>query len=160
MERTASEHNKAAAREEFDVWSTGAIERLDDLVARDVVHHDPYDPNAAEGLGGMKRTIELNRTAFPDMRLSVEDQVAEGDKVVTRWSGEMTHLGELAGVTPTGNRVTISGITIDRFEDGKIVEAWRSMDMLALLRGIGALESPTKGDPDDRRGAAARRLSK
>jgi steroid delta-isomerase-like uncharacterized protein len=136
-----SERNKAAARAVFDVWSTGAIERLDDLVARDVVHHDPYDPNAAEGLGGMKRTIELNRRAFPDMQLAVEDQVAEGDKVVTRWRGEMTHLGELAGAAPTGKRVTIAGITIDRFEDGKIVEAWRSMDMLRVLRDIGALES-------------------
>jgi steroid delta-isomerase-like uncharacterized protein len=138
--RHVSEQNKAAARAEFDVWSTGAIERLDDLVARDVVHHDPYDPNAAEGLAGLKRTIELNRRAFPDMRLTVEDQVAEGDKVVTRWSGEMTHLGELGGAAPTGNRVTISGITIERFEDGKVVEAWRSIDMLSLLRGIGALE--------------------
>jgi steroid delta-isomerase-like uncharacterized protein len=136
-----SERNKAAARAVFDVWSTGAIERLDDLVARDVVHHDPYDPNAAEGLGGMKRTIELNRRAFPDMQLAVEDQVAEGDKVVTRWRGEMTHLGELAGAAPTGKQVTIAGMTIDRFEDGKIVEAWRSMDMLRVLRDIGALES-------------------
>jgi predicted ester cyclase len=75
------------------------------------------------------------------MRLVVEDQVAEGEKVVTRWRGEMTHLGELAGAAPTGNQVTIAGITIDRFEDGKIVEAWRSMDMLRVLRDIGALES-------------------
>ena len=140
MEGTISENNKAAARAVFDVWSTGEIERLDDLVAPDVVHHDPYDPNAAEGLGGMKRTIELNRSAFPDMRLVVEDQVAEGNKVVTRWRGEMTHLGELAAAAPTGNRVTIAGITIDRFEDGKIGEAWRSMDMLSVLRGIGALD--------------------
>ena len=136
-----SEHNKAAASAVFDVWSTGAIERLDDLVAPDVVHHDPYDPNAASGLVGMKRTIELNRTAFPDMRLIAEDQVAEDDKVATRWRGEMTHLGELGGARPTGNRIVISGITIDRFENGMIVEAWRSMDMLKVLQGIGALES-------------------
>jgi steroid delta-isomerase-like uncharacterized protein len=136
-----SEQNKEAARAVFDVWSTGAVERLDDVVAEDVVHHDPYDPNGAEGLGGMKRTIELNRTAFPDMRLVVEDQLADGDKVVTRWRAEMTHLGELAGAAPTGNRVTFAGITIDRFEDGKIVEAWRSMDMLKVLRDIGALGS-------------------
>jgi predicted ester cyclase len=90
----------------------------------------------------MKRTIELNRRAFPDMRLIVEDQVAEGDRVVTRWRGEMTHLGELPGATPTGNRVTISGITIDRFEHGKIVEAWRSMDMLSVMRQIGAPRNP------------------
>jgi steroid delta-isomerase-like uncharacterized protein len=131
--------NKASARAVFEVWSTGELERLDDLVAPEVVHHDPYDPNGDQGLEGMKRTIELNRAAFPDMRLTVEDQIAEGDKVVTRWTGEMTHSGELSGVEPSGNKVTISGITIDRFEDGKIVEAWRSMDTLGLLRGIGAL---------------------
>jgi steroid delta-isomerase-like uncharacterized protein len=131
--------NRAAARAVFDVWSTGELERLDDLVAGDVVHHDPYDPNGADGLDGMKRTIELNRRAFPDMRLEVEDQIAEGDKVVTRWRGEMTHRGELGGAAPSGKQVTITGITIDRFENGRIVEAWRSMDTLGLLRGIGAL---------------------
>jgi steroid delta-isomerase-like uncharacterized protein len=124
----------------FEVWGTGDLDRLDDLVAADVVHHDPYDPNGDRGLEGMKRTIEVNRTAFPDMRLEVEDQVAEGDKVVTRWRGEMTHLGELGGVAPSGEHVTITGITIDRFEEGRIVEAWRSMDTLGLLRGIGAIE--------------------
>jgi steroid delta-isomerase-like uncharacterized protein len=130
--------NKAAARAVFEVWSTGELDRLDALVAPDVVHHDPYDPNGDQGLEGMKRTIELNRTAFPDMHLVVEDQVAEGDKVVTRWRGEMTHLGQLGGTAPTGNHATISGITIDRFENGKIVEAWRNMDTLGLLREIGA----------------------
>ena len=134
-----SEENKAAARAVFEIWSTGELDGLDELVAADVVHHDPYDPHGAAGLDGMKRTIELNRAAFPDMRLEVEDQVAEGDKVVTRWRGEMTHLGELGGVAPSGNHVTITGITIDRFQEGKIVEAWRSMDTLGLMRGIGAL---------------------
>jgi steroid delta-isomerase-like uncharacterized protein len=139
-EGAVSERNKAATRAEFDVWSSGEIERLDELVAPDVVHHDPYDPNAAEGLVGLKRTIEVNRRAFPDMQLTVEDQIAEGDRVVTRWRGEMTHTGELGGAPPTGRRVTITGITIERFEDGKIVEAWRNMDTLGLLRGIGVVE--------------------
>jgi predicted ester cyclase len=133
------ERNKAAARAVFDVWSTGDIHRLDGLVPPGVVHHDPYDPHGADDLVGMKRTIELNRNAFPDMQLTVEDQVAEGDKVVTRWPAEMTHAGNLAGAAPTGRRITSTGITIDRFDDGKIVEAWRSMDTLGLLRGIGAL---------------------
>jgi predicted ester cyclase len=134
------EQNKAVARAVFDAWSTGELERLDELVVADVVHHDPYDPNGADGLAGMKRTIERNRAAFADMRLTVEDQVAEGDRVVTRWRGEMTHTGDLGGVAATGRRVTTTGNTIDRFEDGKIVEAWRSTDTLGLLRGIGALE--------------------
>lgn len=134
-----SETNKALARREFEVWSSGELDRLDELVAPGVVHHDPYDPNAADGLEGLKRSIAGNRRAFPDLELTVEDQVAEGDKVATRWAAEMTHLGEVQGAPPTGNRITLRGITIERFEDGKVVEAWRSMDMLGLLRGIGAL---------------------
>jgi steroid delta-isomerase-like uncharacterized protein len=133
-----SEDNKALARAEFEVWSTGDVERLDDLVATDVVHHDPYDPNAADGLDGLKRTIALNREAFPDMRIEIEDQVAEGDKVVTRWVATMTHEGALGDTAATGKRVRVTGTTIERFEDGKVVEAWRSMDTLGLLRQIGA----------------------
>jgi steroid delta-isomerase-like uncharacterized protein len=136
-----SEQNKAIARAVFEVWSSGQLERLDGLVSPEVVHHDRYDPNAAEGLAGMKRTIEQNRQAFPDLRLAVEDQIAEADKVVTRWRAEMTHSGEMAGFAPSGNLITITGITIDRFDGGKIIEAWRSMDTLAVLRGIGALPS-------------------
>jgi len=119
----------------FDVWSTGKIDRLDALVAPNVVHHDPHEPQGSEGLAGMKRTIQFNRAAF----LIVEDQIAEGDKVVTRWCGEMTHTGALGGAAPTRRRLMITGITIDRFERGKIVEAWRSMDTLGLLQKIGAL---------------------
>jgi predicted ester cyclase len=80
----------------------------------------------------MKRTIRLNRDLFPDLHIAVQDQVAERDRVATRWTGSMTHAA-------TGNAVMITGITIDRFENGRIVEAWRSMDMLAMLRGIGAI---------------------
>ena len=134
-----SERNKALARSEFEVWSTGELDRLDELVAADVVHHDPYDPHAADGLEGLKKTIELNRTAFPDMRIEIEDQVAEGDKVVTRWVATMTHEGSLGGAPPRGKRVTLSGTTIERFVDDKVVESWRSMDTLGLLRQIGAV---------------------
>ena len=134
-----SEQNKATARAVFEVWTTGDLPRLDELVATDVVHHDPYDPNAADGLAGMKRTIEANRRTFPDLTIAVEDQIAEGDRVATRWRATMTHRGPTEGPAPSGKRITITGITIDRFEEGRIVEAWRSMDTLGLLRGIGAL---------------------
>jgi predicted ester cyclase len=129
------EQNKAAARAVFEVWNTGELEKLDWLVAADVLHHDPNDPNAAQGLNGMKRTIEHNRRRFPDLKLTVEDQVAEGEKVATRWRGEMTPAERLAA----GSAVTVTGITIDRFEDGKIVEAWRSMNTVELLRATGVI---------------------
>jgi len=110
-----SAEHKAAARAVFDVWNDGGLERLDALVAPHVVHHDPYDPHGADGLAGMKQTIASVRSRFPALRLVVEDQIAEDDRVATRWSGQLA----------PGREIT--GITIDRFEDGKIVEAWRSM---------------------------------
>lgn len=124
-----SESNKAIARAVFEVWGSGELDRLDDLVAADVLHHDPYDPNAADGLDGMKATIAANRARFPGLRLEVHDQIAEGDRVATRWTCAMEH-------SESGKRVTIAGITIDRFEDGRIVEAWRSMDALAVVREL------------------------
>jgi len=125
-----SERNKAAARVAFEVWSTGDLDRLDESIAPDVVHHDPYDPHGTEGLIGMKKTIKRNRSIYPDLHMTVEDQVAQGDKVATRWTATMTH---------EGKKVTLKGITIERFENNKIVEAWRCMDMLSLLRQTGAI---------------------
>ncbi|KAB2347236.1 ester cyclase [Actinomadura rudentiformis] len=120
-----SDQNKAAALVAFEVWGSGELDRLDAIVAPDVIHHDPYDPNGSHGLAGMKKSIATNRAAYPDLRITVEDQIAEADRVATRWTAAMTH---------DGRRVTLKGITIDRFEDGKIVEAWRTIDMLSFLR--------------------------
>ena len=125
-----SEQNKATARVAFEVWSTGDLARLDAFIASHVIHHDPYDPHGAEGLAGMKRSIKKNRLIYPDLEMTVEDQIAEGDKVATRWVATMTHQGK---------KVTLKGITIDRFEGDKIVEAWRNMDMLGLLQQTGAV---------------------
>jgi predicted ester cyclase len=127
-----SEEHKAAARAAFQVWSTGELDLLDRHLHPDVVHHDPYDPNGRAGLAGMKRSITDNRHRYPDLRFTVEDQIAEGDKVATRWTASMTR---------EGRPVTFQGITIDRFEHGRIVEAWRSMDMLGLLRQSGERDS-------------------
>ena len=107
-----SDRNKAIARAVFDVWGTGELDR-------------PYDPHGDQGLDGMKATIAANRERFSELRLDVQDQIAEGDRVATRWTCTMVQAG-------SGKRATIAGITIDRFEDGKIVEAWRSMDALGL----------------------------
>jgi ketosteroid isomerase-like protein len=110
-----SERQKAVARAVFDVWNSGALDLLDELVSVDVVHHDPLDPNDADGLGGMKRTIAAVRKRFPALHLSVEDQLAEGDRVATRWTGQLSY----------GR--SVSGITVDRYENHKIVEAWRTI---------------------------------
>jgi uncharacterized protein len=136
-DRRQAARNKAAARAVFEVWASGALERLDALVAPDVVHHDPYDPDASEGLEGMKTTITTYRDAFPDVRFTIEDQIAAGDEVATRWTSTATHRGPLMGAAPSGKRVTLTGLTIDRFAGGKIVEAWRNWDVWRLVRSIG-----------------------
>ena len=82
------------------------------------------------------------RAAFPDLQYTVEDQIAEGDKVVTRYTASGTHRGELMSIVPTGSRVEITGISITRIEDGKIEEIWENYDALGMMRQLGVIPSP------------------
>ena len=134
-----SEENKQVARGVFEAWESGDLDALDEIVAEDAADHDPYNPHTGEGREGLKKLISMYREAFPDVSFEIEDQIAEGDMVVTRWSATGTHEGEIMGFEPTGTKSTITGIGIDRIEDGKIVEAWTNWDTLAMMRQIGAL---------------------
>jgi len=134
-----SEENKAAARRFFEIWEAGDLDALGEVVAPESQDHDPYNPYGQEGLEGVKKTIAMYREAFPDTHFEIEDQIAAGDKVATRWTATGTHEGELMGMQPTGNKATISGITLDRFEEGKIVEGWTNWDTLKLMHTIGAV---------------------
>lgn len=90
---------------------------------------------------GAKRFVEMYRNAFPDLRITVEDLVAEGDKVLTCWTARGTHQGEFMGIPPSGNRVEFTGISIDRIEGGKFVESWSNYDALGMMQQIGAVPS-------------------
>ncbi len=97
------------------------------------------------GIGGQeehKNFINGLRTAFPDVSLTLEDQLAEGEEVVIRWTMRGTHQGELWGTAPTGKPVTVTGITIQRLAEGKIVEEWTEADSLGLQQQIGAIRAP------------------
>jgi steroid delta-isomerase-like uncharacterized protein len=137
-----SEENKQISRRFLEVFQSGDLDAIDELVAENAVDHDPYNPHADEGSGGAKKTIQMYREAFPDLEFTIEDQLAEGDKVATRWTATGTHQGEVMGIAPTGNRSTVTGIVIDRIEDGKIVESWNSWDTLGMLQQIGAIPEP------------------
>jgi steroid delta-isomerase-like uncharacterized protein len=134
-----SDENKAVARRFFEIFNDGNTDALDEVVAPDAVDHDAYNPHAAEGLEGAKKTIAMYREAFPDIHFDVEGQIAEGDMVASRWTGTGTHEGALMGVEPTGTKTTTTGIGIDRIEDGKVVESWNSWDTLGLMNAIGAI---------------------
>jgi steroid delta-isomerase-like uncharacterized protein len=141
------EANKALARRWFeDLFNAGNLEVADEVIAPDHVNHDPTLPDIPTGPEGQKQIVNLYRGAFTNAHLSVEDQLAEGDMVVTRWTGSGTHQGEFMGVAPTGNQVTITGITINRISDGKIVESWSNYDALGMMQQIGAVPEPGQGE--------------
>jgi steroid delta-isomerase-like uncharacterized protein len=136
-----SEQNKAIARRVFEeVWNKGNLDALDEVYVADVVGHNA-PPGQPPGIKGTRQFIGMYLQAFPDTRMVVEDQVAEGDKVVTRWTATGTHRGELMGMPPTGKSVRVTGITINRLEGGKIVEEWGIFDQLGMLQQLGAIPS-------------------
>jgi steroid delta-isomerase-like uncharacterized protein len=135
-----SEQNKATARRALEVFNSGDLDALDEIIGADAVDHDTQNPNAdVHGPEGSRRTISMYRAAFPDLRMTVDDQIAEGDKVVTRWTAVGTQEGDLPGLPATHNKSTVTGIGIDRFEDGKIVEAWTNWDTLGMMQQLGAV---------------------
>ena len=139
-----SEENKAIARRALEeVWSgQGDLDAADELYAPNWLDHDPASPEDIRGPEGAKELASMYRNAFPDNRYSVEEQVAEGDMVVTRWIASGTHQGEIMGIAPTGNRVTYAGTSVERIVDGKIEETWDNYDALGMMQQIGAIPSP------------------
>jgi predicted ester cyclase len=121
---------------------TGRLETIDELVAPDYVGHDPAEEAPVLGPEGVHAWIDRYRSAFADARLTVDEQVVEGDRVVSRWTLRGAHSGSLAGIEPTAKEVTVSGVTISRIANGKIVETWSSWDRLGLLVQLGAVAEP------------------
>jgi steroid delta-isomerase-like uncharacterized protein len=138
-----SEENKEKARRFLqEALNEGNLDVVDEIVAPDYVLHDPAIPDEIRGPEGIKGFVQMYRSAYPDTDITVEDQIAEGDDVVTRWTARGTHQGELMGIPPSGNRVEVTGITIDRFSGGKFAESWTSYDALGMMQQIGAVPSP------------------
>src|SRR2546430_7437298 len=122
-----SEQNKAIARRALEVFNSGDMDELDDIVSEDAVDHDPQNPFAGtHGPEASKQMAATYRAAFPDLHVTIEEQIAEGDKVVTRWTAVGTQDGDLPGMPASGKSTHVTGIGIDRIEGGKIVEAWRN----------------------------------
>jgi steroid delta-isomerase-like uncharacterized protein len=135
----SAETNKALVRREFEEMfcQGGELDSAGEFYAPDYVLHEPTS-GEVRGLEAARLFAAAYREAFPDLQSAIEDQVAEGDKVVSRFRGRGTHLGETQDFGPaTGNRIEITGITIDRFADGRIVEEWTNYDALGLLQQIG-----------------------
>ena len=133
----ADTNKEIVRRVGVEPWE-GNLGVIDELVATDYVGHDPSQPEL-HGPDGVKGFVTTYLSAFPDGRITIDDQLAEGDLVATRWTGRGTHQGELMGIPASGKQVTVSGITISRLEDGKIVEEWSNWDTLGMLQQLGAV---------------------
>ena len=138
----SAEESKATMRRYLGVFEQGNIDLLDELLAPDYVNHSPATPDLPTGPEGVKAVVSMFRSAMPDLKVIIDDMIAEGDKVATRYTLEGTHESELFGVPPTGQRLSIESITVERVSDGKIQEHWRVTDELGMMQQLGVIPMP------------------
>ena len=137
----STEENKALVRRLIEeAWNEGNLATIDEILSPDYVLH--IDAPGPPGREGYKQDVTMHRTAFPDLRFTIEDMVAEGDKVVLRATLRGTHKGEYIGIAPTGKQITLTAISIRRIEGGQIAEEWVELDMLGLMQQLGVVPPP------------------
>jgi steroid delta-isomerase-like uncharacterized protein len=138
----AAQDNKTVVRRCYEalnqeVWPKGNFTATDEFIAPDYVYHDPSQPQ--RGREGFRQLITLYRTAFPDARFTIEEQIAEGDKVLTRFTVTGTQKGRFLDIAPTNKKATVSALSLARVTNGKIAEEWERFDTLQLLQQLGAV---------------------
>ena len=135
------EHNKAVVRRYYDeVLNQGHLSVLDDIAADNYLENDPL-PGQGHGLADFKARASTLLTAFSPCTFSIEDVVAEGDRVVVRWRSSGNHSGEFLGMPPTNRDYTIAGIDIHRLADSRMAEHWHVVDQLSQLQQLGMIPS-------------------
>jgi steroid delta-isomerase-like uncharacterized protein len=136
---------KALVRRLFEeVWNQGNLAAIDELFAPSYIRYDPAAPEA-KGLAGFKQLVVMLRTAFPDLHFTLEEVIAEDDKVMTRALLRGTHRGEYLGIAPTGKPVAVMGMVVLRVTQGKFQEGWLMMDNLGLLQQLGVVPPARQG---------------
>lgn len=132
-----AEENKALIRRWFAALDSGNLDIINELLPEDYVDHNPPLPGLPDGREGVWQAVLALRHAFPDAVHTIEDQMAEGNKVMTRVRVRGTFQGEILGFAPTGKVVEVRGIAVHRIADGRLVEHWAHMDMVGFMEQIG-----------------------
>jgi steroid delta-isomerase-like uncharacterized protein len=133
-----SAQNEAIAQRLIEeVWNGRKLELVDELLAPTFTNHDPSTPDMGTGPEAYKTLVKLYTTAFPDLRFSIEEMIANEGTVVTRWKSSGTHKGDLQGIPPTNQTITVEGVTINHIENGKILDQYVSWDALGMMRQLG-----------------------
>ena len=139
-----AEENKQLVRRWFAEIDQGNLDAIEELVSADYVDHNPPFPGLPPGREGISQANLLLRSAFSDVVHTLEEQLAEGDKVMTRLTVRGTFTGEFLGYPPNGQVVAIGGITVHRIANGQLVEHWAQADMAGFMAQVGAAPDPTE----------------
>lgn len=139
------EENKALVRRYIEDLDKGDMAIMEKYFATNCVYHSPGGVDL-RGFEVLREQGIKHFNAFPDFQHTIEDMIAEGDKVVARFTDRGTHKGEYMGITPTGKQVMYTGIMIFQIADGKLVELWGEYDALGLMQQLGAVPPPGEGD--------------
>ena len=138
-----SDENKKIARKLMEeCWNKGRVEVVDELMSTECRFHDPVFPSLTSGAANFKQHIRTCRSAFPDLKFTIEDMIAERNEVVVHWTTHGTHRGPFLGMPATEKSATVSGTTIHRIEKGKIVEQWADWNLLSLMEQLGLAAAP------------------
>ena len=134
----SAEQNKMSIRRWVEVaWNNGNLAVADEVYSADYLLHDPARP--IHGPEALKQFVATFRSGYPDLHATIEDMIAEGNKVVWRYTVRGIHQGEFMGIAPTGKSITLTGILISRFADDKVVEDWNNYDALGMLQQLGVI---------------------
>ncbi|HEX5164300.1 MAG TPA: ester cyclase [Thermomicrobiales bacterium] len=129
------EANKALIRRYFETWNANDVDALDDIIAADAIDHMAYEGQQA-GRAGYRDFYATWHSAFPGFRAEIEDMIAEGDRVATRWTFRGRHLGEYNGIAPTGREIVYTAVSIQRIADGRVAEEWYVGDTYEFMRQL------------------------
>jgi steroid delta-isomerase-like uncharacterized protein len=135
--------NKAVVRSYYEeVFNERNVDLIDQLSVEDYVEHDPF-PGQGNGRSDLKARVRLILDSMNPLRFEIEDIVAEGDRVVVRWSQTGTQSGNFMGIPPSGRNFTFAGIDVHRLRDGRMAEHWHVIDLFGLLQQLGAIPAPS-----------------
>lgn len=136
------DETRALIRHFYDeAWNKNNLAVYDEVVHDDFIDHRP-SPGLPPGREGFKQLNVILHSAFPDMQVTIDDAIVEGDKVSARWTSKGTHTGDLWGIPPTGRKVDFTATVTYRLQDGKLIEGWINRDDLELMRQLGVIPSP------------------
>jgi steroid delta-isomerase-like uncharacterized protein len=136
-------NKQVAQRFMEECWSKGNLKAISEFVTANCLYHDPVFPHLVAGVDSIRDHIANCRRGFPDIRITIDDTIAEGNEVVHHWTITGTHRGQFLGLPPTNKKATLSGTSIFRIRNAKIVEQWSDWNLMSLMEQLGVASAPT-----------------